>query len=116
MGNNLTTSNQSPTTIRVLGVVLIFIGVILVGSMAAIIMWINDAMNNPSSTTKFNGTPEQAKITFLILGMVTAFGFTSIAAGLWQALTGKRNKKVIFVMLGLWVVLMILAWVVKYSF
>ncbi len=115
MSENLVKNQQSPTTIRILGVVLIFIGTILVGSMAAIMMWINDAMNNPSSTTKFNGTTGQKQITFLILGMVAFFGITALIAGIYQAATGKRNKKVIFIMLGLWVVLMILAWVVRYS-
>lgn len=79
-------------------------------------MWINDAMNNPSSTTKFNGTTGQKQITFLILGMVAFFGITAMIAGIYQAATGKRNKKLVFIMLGFWVVLMILAWVVRYSF
>ncbi|HRH46352.1 MAG TPA: hypothetical protein PKY82_32200 [Pyrinomonadaceae bacterium] len=118
MSENLAIKNsaQSPTTIRILGGLLIFIGTILVGAMAAIMMWINNAINNPASTNKFNGTPEQQKITFLILGAVMVFGITAMIGGFWQLLTGKRNKTLIFVMLGLWVVLMILAWFVQKFF
>lgn len=110
MGKNLTRakSEQSPTTIRVLGGLLIFIGTILVGGMAAIMMWMNNAINNPASTNKFNGTPEQQKIIFLVLGTVAVFGFSATIAGIYQMVTGQRNKKLIWLMLGLWIVLMIL--------
>ena len=107
---------QDESTIRTLGGLLMFIGLLLAGAMSAIMWWMNKAMNNPSSTTKFTGTADKKMITFLILGAVAAFGFSALIAGTYQLLTGKRNKKLIWLMLGLWIVLMIMVWAVQIIF
>jgi magnesium-transporting ATPase (P-type) len=107
---------QDESTIRILGGLLMFIGLLLVGVMSAIMLWMNKTMNNPSSTTKFTVTSDKKMITFLILGAVAAFGFSAFIAGSYQLFTGKRNKKLIWLMLGLWIVLIVAANVIPNIF
>ncbi len=116
MNQNLEQAQPSPAKIRALGGALIFIGILLVGGMGAIMWWMNNAVNNPSSTTKFTGTSDQKTVAFLILGAVTAFGCSSLIAGIYQFATGRRNKKLIWLMLGIWVVLVIMVWAVQVVF
>ncbi len=116
MNETLTNAKQSPTTIRTLGGLLMFIGVLLVGSMSAIMLWMNKAINNPSSTAKYTGTADKKMIAFLILGAVAAFGCSAFIAGTYQLATGKRNRMLIWLMLGLWAVLIILVYVVQVIF
>lgn len=119
MSETLINTNQSPATIRTLGVVLMFLGTILMGAMGAIMLWINTIIANSgksSSTTKWNGSPEQTQIMFLILGVVMVFGFAAFVAGCWQWMTGKRNLKLIWIMLGLGIVLVIMTEVVQIFF
>lgn len=114
---NLVNNNQSPATIRVLGGVLIFIGLLLMGGMGAIMIWVNNILANngrSGSSPSFKGSPEEANIIFLVLGAVGAFGFVSMIAGAWQLFTGTRNKILLWIMIGVWAVLMLLAWWVKY--
>ena len=117
MSGALINNNQSPATIRVLGGVLIFIGLLLIGGMGALIVWINDILANngrSGSAPSFKGSPEEANIIFLVLGAVAAFGLVAMIAGAWQLFTGTRNKILLWIMLGVWAVLMLLAWWVKY--
>ena len=116
MNTGLVNNNQSPTTIRILGGVLIFIGITLVSGIIALIIWVNNEFVKSASTTKLNGTAEGKQIIFLILGAVGAFGLISIVAGFWQLLTGTRNKVLIWLMLGVWIVLMILVWIAQVTF
>ena len=109
MSNNSIKRQQTPETIRALGGVLIFLGVILAGGMGVLMIWLNNAMTNPSSTIKFNADSPQQELIFPVLGMVAAFGISAMVAGIWQILTGKRSKTLIFIMLGLSFVLWILA-------
>ena len=116
MAATLINSKQSPTTIRVLGGVLTLIGMMLVAGMGTLMIWMNNLMNNGSSTTKWTGSQDQKTITFLILGSVMAFGFSALLAGIWQLLTGTRSKKLVWLMIGLWGILMISTWVVQIYF
>lgn len=112
----LENSTHNASTIRTLGGLLMIIGFLLVGSMSAIMLWMNKAINNPSSTVKYNGTADKKMVTFLILGAVAAFGCSAFLAGSFQLATGKRSRMLIWLMLGLWVVLMIMAYVVQVVF
>lgn len=108
MNRNLVNTQQSPTTIRILGFVLIIIGAILVGGMTAIILWVNGVINAASVSNSFRGTTEQKQIMFTVLGAVGVFGFSSILAGFWQLLTGQRNQTLVSLMIGVTFFLLIL--------
>jgi hypothetical protein len=107
---------QDESTIRVLGWLLVFIGVLLVSVMGSIMLWMNTVMHNRSSTSKWTGSPEQAQIGLLVMGVVMIFGFSAFIAGFWQVMTGKRNLKLIWLMLGLGVALMVLVRVIQFLF
>jgi len=114
--NNTINTQQSPETIRSLGGALIFLGVLLAGGMGALMIWINNAMTNPASTIKFNKTSPQNDLIFPILGVVAFFGVTAMVAGIWQVATGKRNKTLIWIMLGIGIILVIAANVIPAIF
>ena len=87
----------SSKRIRVLGVLLIVIGVFLSLMMGALSIFFAGIMlhgGEPGSSGKFNGTPQQAAIIFGFFGVIFAIGLTSLIGGILQIKTGKRNLKV----------------------
>lgn len=119
MSGALINNNQSPATIRVLGGLLIFIGLLLIGGMGGLIFWINDILANngrSGSAPSFKGNPEQANIIFLVLGLVGVFGLVSMIAGAWQLFTGTRNKFLIWAMLAVFFILLVSAYLVQMFF
>lgn len=62
-----------------------------------------------SGGLRFSGMPEQGRFVLAILGTVEIFGLTVMCYGLWQILTGRRNKWVIYFVLGLVLLLWALA-------
>ncbi len=110
---------ENPTKVRVLGGLLVIIGAGLVAGMAKIMLWIGDISQNgdvDSTGEKWNATPQEQQITFLILGAVMVFGLSSIVTGLWQMISGRRNRKLIWLMIALWIVLLVLAWGIRSYF
>lgn len=119
MSSALINNNQSPATIRFLGGVLIFIGLLLMGGMGALMIWINNIITTngrSGATQSFNGSPEQARIIFLVLGMVGVFGLISMIAGAWQLFTGTRNKFLIWLMLAVFFILLVSAYLIQVFF
>jgi hypothetical protein len=67
---------------------------------------------HPSATsggTRFSGTPEQGRLFLGILGAVELFGVTTMCYGLWQVVTGRRSKWVIYFAVGLGILLFLTA-------
>lgn len=62
---------------------------------------------------QFTGTPEQAQLILGLFGMVIAFGLGSIASGLFQIKTGRRNKWLFILMVLLFVVLILFSWFLR---
>lgn len=93
---------QSPVTIRILGAVLFSIGTVLVAGMAFLIVWAMGAVANAddiSSGSRFNGTRSDMLLVFGIFGFVLLFGLTSIVAGAWQLIFGRRNRPLVWIIL-----------------
>ena len=108
-GRRLRTARQ----VRRLGWLQLAIGIFLVGLMGTITYNLAPAMLNPVAPTdgsRYTGTPEQALMILGLFGLVITFGVGSIAAGLWQIATGRRNKWIFIFMLVLFVVVMLVAW------
>ncbi|MCB1024380.1 MAG: hypothetical protein KDB79_08320 [Acidobacteria bacterium] len=117
MGKTATVEN--PSKVRILGALLVVIGAGLAAGMAKLMLWIGDISRNSdvnSAGPRWNATPQEQQITFLILGAVMVFGLSSVITGLWQIISGKRNRKLIWLMLGLWIFLLLLAWGVRFYF
>ena len=109
-GQRLRTARE----VRVLGWLQLLIGLFLVGLMGTITFNLAPTLlGAPGDGARFTGTPEQG---FLILGLfalIIVFGLTSMASGLWQIKTGRRNKWIFIFMLGLVVVLLVVVWLVR---
>lgn len=101
---------KTPTTMRVLGVVLLTIGASLAGGMTVLIIWITSmAANSGNSGTgsRFTGSQSDLQYIYGLLGLVLVFGLASMTTGLWQIVFGRRNRPLTWIMLGLGVALLI---------
>jgi hypothetical protein len=78
--------------------------------MSAIIIFMLGVVNQPARPgggARFTGTKDQMYMIFGILGFVLLFGFTSLIAGLWQLVFGRRNMMLIYLILGLGAIFLI---------
>ncbi len=57
----------------------------------------------------FTGSASQAVMVLAIMGAVETFGITAMCYGFWQAVTGRRSKRVIYFAFGLVALLFLLA-------
>ena len=114
-GRRLRTAKQ----VRRLGWVQLLIGVFLVGLMGTITFNLAPLMlrtgEPAASGARFTGTAEQAQLILGLFGLVILFGLTSMASGLWQIKTGRRNKWIFILMLALVVLLVLAGWLVRGS-
>ncbi len=109
---------RSAKLVRGLGWLQLLIGLFLVGLMGTISYNLAPALLSPAAATdgaRFTGTPGQALMILGLFGLVITFGVGSIAAGLWQIVTGRRNKWIFILMLVLFVVTMLAAWLTRAS-
>jgi MFS family permease len=98
---------------RVRGWLQLVIGLFLVGFMGTITYRLAPSLLGIYTTEdggKFTGTPEQAKMILSLFGLVIGFGFMSMVSGLWQIVTGRRNKWIFIFMLALFVILIFFSW------
>ena len=100
---------------RRFGWVLFLCGLFLAGLMGTIIYFTAPTMLRPGidiNGTRFSGTAEQGKFFLGIFGVVAAFGVTSMLYGLYQIKTGRRDKRVIYLLVGIF----LLWWLVSMWF
>ena len=102
--------------VKVLGWVLILLGLFLVAFMGVITFFVAGLImraNQPGSTTGFTGGTKEMVLIFGIFGLVIAFGLASVVAGLAQARSGRRNKMLVKVMLGIVFVLAVVGGLIQ---
>jgi len=90
----------SSKRMRGLGWAQLVIGLFLAGFMTALTVYLAPLMlqtGGGSSNERFTGTPAQALMILLLFGVVIFFGLTSMASGLWQIKTGRRNKWILII-------------------
>ena len=107
---------QSPTTLRVLGGVLVGLGSLLMGGMAVLsfVMYgLIQASRDPRATTKFTGSESDIVFMYGIFALVFFIGLTAFAAGIWQLIFGKRNLVLVWIMLGLGAIFFIVGTIVQ---
>jgi hypothetical protein len=98
--------------IRRLGVVMIFVGILLVGMMGTITAMLAPMILSAGSDPRaagFQGTPEQGLLILGLFGVIIIFGVAATAAGVFQAVTGRRSIWIVIGVIGLAVVIYVLA-------
>jgi len=75
----------------------------LLGFMSWLSFWVYGTIANPSSSSShFNGTPKDALFMIFVFGLVIAISLGITAGGgLRQIVLGKRNKLIVFAVIGL---------------
>lgn len=100
------------TAVRVLGGVLVGVGLFLVLFMGAITLFVIGIVaqtGRPGSTQSFTGGTKELALIFGIFGLVIAFGATSVLAGALQMVRGRRSKTMVRLILGIFVALVLVA-------
>jgi hypothetical protein len=99
---------------RVRGWIQIFMGLILIVLMGTITLNLAPSMLRAGETVEgggsFTGTPEQGLLILGLFGLIITFGLGSVASGLWQIVTGRRNNWMFALMLALFALVMLAAW------
>lgn len=86
---------QRVSTLRMLGVFQIILGIFLMGVIAVLSLLIFNIIRNgddPSATTRFTGSGSDMLFIVAVFGIVFLVGLASFLAGAWQIIFGKRNK------------------------
>jgi len=65
--------------------------------MGYISLWAIDA----AGKGRFTGTQQEKLLIFGLFGVLLTFGFWSFVTGLWQVVTGRRNKILAWLVVGL---------------
>lgn len=86
----------SSRRIRILGGVLIGLGLLLVGLMGAITYSLYPTLTRPgvdiSGAGRWTGTAEQAAMVLNLFWIIIGFGALCIVGGVLQIVTGRRNR------------------------
>ena len=88
-------------------------GVVLVGLMAVVGWNILPTLLAPGEEidgSTFTGTEGQAQLVLLVLGLTALVGVAALASGIIQVVTGRQNRLVTAIALGLASLLMALAY------
>ena len=100
---------QSVARIRALGVFSVILGIILLGVMGYLSWWIYNAITAPTpagGSPRFTGGQQDINFIIFVFGLVMIIGLVSLLGGLWQIIFGKRNKVLVYIIIGLGVVFM----------
>ena len=112
-GRRLRTAKQ----VRRIGWLQLAIGVFLIGLMGTITYNVAplllQAGESAGGGARFTGTPQQAQLILALFGMVLVFGLGSIASGIWQIKTGRRNKWLFILMVALFLILIGFSWYLR---
>jgi hypothetical protein len=103
---------QSRRWARRFGRALVVSGLFISAAMAVVLHYSAPLLLRPGVSmdgTRFSGTAGQGLLFLGILAIVTAFGVMTLLYGLFQIRTGQRDKKVIYALCGLAVLLWLIS-------
>lgn len=107
---------QSRRWARRFGAALIVLGGMIATVMGVVLQWMWPRLAHPGVNvggSRFDGSPAEATLVVAILAAVFGFGALAFGYGVFQLATGKRNLRVVQVMLGLVAALVVLAMVLR---
>ncbi len=97
---------------RRFGRILVIFGILISGVMGTVVYDTAPMLLHPGaeiSGTRFSGTRVESLLVMGMFAIVLAFGLTALCYGIWQVRTGKRDRRVVFGILALWLVLLVIA-------
>ena len=98
-GRPIWTTNQ----FRLISSLLIFCGLFFI-TLGGGLIYAVARIDNNSSRTRFTGSEAQKIFILGIFGVMVAVGLSILAAGLWQVIAGRANRRLIYVLLTLFMV------------
>jgi len=105
-------SLQSRRWSRRFGIVLTLCGALITGIMGVVGGNLVPMLLHPGRDfggTRYAGGPVMAGVVLLILALVGALGVTALGYGVWQVATGKRDRRVVRIVLAVYVTLAVTA-------
>ena len=87
---------------------------IFMSGLGIVLAGIISQSDQPGSSSRFNGSPQDVLFIYGIFGLVIAFGLASIVGGAWQIWYGKPNRKVMFLMFLVAGILFVIGSAVRY--
>lgn len=106
-----------PRRLRQAGVLYLLLGTLLTAPAVYMILWVADVMahsDDPGAATRFTGGPWDAALVFAVLGFVLLLGITGLAMGAWQVVHGRRNLRLVRVVMVFYVIFWAAVMVVPY--
>jgi hypothetical protein len=101
---------QSRRWSRRFGAGLLVCGIVISAIMSVVLLAIGPALVGAGGGgLRFSGSASQATLVLGVLGAVTLFGVTAACYGLWQIVTGRRSKWVIYFAVGIILLLFLVA-------
>lgn len=96
---------QKVSTVRAIGVMLVVMGTVLLGFMSWLSLWAYGTIANPTSSgSHFNGSSKDMFFIIFVFALVMAISLGVTAGGIWQIIFGKRNKLIVFSVIGLGII------------
>jgi O-antigen/teichoic acid export membrane protein len=112
----------APTTIkqepRTRGIILVICGLVLIGLMGTVTIALLPTLLHAGKDvggSDFEGTTQQAQMILGLFAVIIAFGFTSLAYGIYQLVYRRESKAFIVVTLLLVAVLLVAVWLTMSS-
>jgi predicted nucleic acid-binding Zn ribbon protein len=108
---------HSPRRLRQAGVLYLFLGMLLTAPAVYMILWAADVVahsDDPGATTRFSGGAGDAALVFAAMGFVLLLGITGIAMGAWQVVHGRRNPRLVRVVMVFYVIFWVGAMLISY--
>ncbi|HEX2188603.1 MAG TPA: hypothetical protein VHG51_06870 [Longimicrobiaceae bacterium] len=98
---------HSRRQLRAAGVLYLVLGTVLTAPAVYGIVWAAGVMarsDDPAATTRFTGDAWDAVFVFAVFGFVLAVGVVGLAMGGWQVVHGRRNPRLVRVVMVLYVI------------
>ena len=93
---------RSAKNIRVRGIIQLVTGIFLVAMMIGLAVFISMLVargaNDPDTAKKLADQRSMFLMMYALFAVIGLFGLNGIVMGTWQAVTGRRNKALIWVM------------------
>jgi hypothetical protein len=108
---------QSRRWARRYGAVLTVLGLLLSTGMLILFQALLPNLRHPGMPvggSTFTGSAGMANFVILLLGAVLAFGLTTLGYGVFQVVTGRRNRRVVQMMLAIVGGLCLLGWAIQW--